>query len=231
MERNSTSRWRDIPIVRISSRQNEENNRFTLLNTPSKPVEKAKSKKVSWNSNLLEVKEISPRVNMNMFSYPTSNNNNINQTKDSHCCNHFVCGVGQPCRLNNQNQKNNNTKNNGPVHMKKAKLNCSPQLQKVVFRAVNQDRTENPTHNWNARRENLKLNIPERNSNLRGTFVWFLNLENLCTIYLNIIMFMLLHFIKIFPFFPLKFTGSSDVAIPYIILFNRGQPPPTTITV
>jgi len=35
--------------------------------------EKAKEKKVTWNKNLLEIKNISPRVKKESFDFPSSN--------------------------------------------------------------------------------------------------------------------------------------------------------------
>ena len=125
--------WYDVPIIRTNG---EANN----------------TKRVRWSDQLTEVKTISPRYKASPFSWP--------QPKS---CSHFVCTAGETCKMfgryslsqdpglpyNNNNNNNVNT----------ASLNCSPQLKKVVIKAVN-----NNNNNWKPDKKELSLNLGNNHS-------------------------------------------------------------------
>merc|ERR1711970_302625 len=60
--------WQDIPITRVGP------------------------KRVSWSKNLLDIRNISPRVNTERFRFPAQ------PTQTGPSCTHFACKTGQPCR-------------------------------------------------------------------------------------------------------------------------------------
>jgi len=64
-------------------------------------------------------------------------------------CAHFICEPGRPCMMTGDNVKTS--------IVSSTQLNCSPQLQKVVYRAVNNN---NDNNYWKPDRSNLKLNLP-----------------------------------------------------------------------
>merc|ERR1712083_637620 len=63
-----TSTWEQkglAPLIRMWEKKNHE--------TYEAIKEKAKEKKVTWNKNLFEIKNISPRVKKESFKFPSSN--------------------------------------------------------------------------------------------------------------------------------------------------------------
>ena len=150
--------WRDIPIMRININMKEQ-----------EQTRKQPGKRVTWNENLLDIKTISPRVKTDKFRFPAQ------QKPSQPSCTHFICKPGQPCRNSRSESPARNT----------TKLQCSPQLQKVVLHAVkqkenraydwtpqnnkkyhNSQQHENRTYDWTP-----KNNQKYHNSQLRGTFV------------------------------------------------------------
>ena len=114
---------------------------------------------MTWNENLLEIRNISPRV--------TKVPHNSVQPTDH--CRHFIFKADQPCRLKSNTEAADttfppyytNTFTNGC--QSSTKLNCSPQLQKVVnrARAINQlpNHTGTTEYDWKPSRTNLTLNF------------------------------------------------------------------------
>merc|ERR1712241_60960 len=105
--------WRDIPITRINTNMKDHQTDLTR---------KQPEKRVTWNENLLDIRNISPRVKTDKFRFPTQHK----QVEST--CNHFLCKPGQPCRNSRSESPSRST----------TKMHCSPQLQKVVLHAVNQ---------------------------------------------------------------------------------------------
>merc|ERR1712055_188361 len=139
--------WRDIPITRININMKEQ-----------EQTRKQPGKRVTWNENLLDIKTISPRVKTDKgkFRFPAQ------QKPSTPSCTHFICKPGQPCRNKRSESPARNT----------TKLQCSPQLQKVVLHAVKQfpNQRENRTYEWTPQR-NTNNNQRYHNSQLQGTFV------------------------------------------------------------
>merc|ERR1712193_297216 len=110
-----------------------------------------KTKRVRWSYKLTQVKTISPRYKAEPFSWP--------QQK---CCSHFVCTAGQPCKMFARfsvsqdpglSQNNNNQVNT-------ASFNCSPQLKKVVIKAVNNSNSNNNNYYYGKPdKKDLSLNL------------------------------------------------------------------------
>eukprot|EP00091_Calanus_sinicus_P005141 TRINITY_DN15527_c0_g1_i1.p1 TRINITY_DN15527_c0_g1~~TRINITY_DN15527_c0_g1_i1.p1 ORF type:complete len:173 (-),score=62.28 TRINITY_DN15527_c0_g1_i1:104-553(-) len=119
----SPIKWRDIPIMRVDKKPYENEN--------AKPVKTQKQsvKKVTWNENLLDIMNISPRITQDKFKFPSKAN-----SKPSDYCSHFTCRVGHPCRLTSSSTAH--TSRQSSEKPSTTQLNCSPQLQKVVFSAI-----------------------------------------------------------------------------------------------
>ena len=97
------------------------------------------TKRVSWSDQLTEVKTISPRYESRPFSF-----------HQARPCTHYSCTEGQSCAL----------KGNSHVFQDPGlynSLNCSPQMKKVVFQAVN--KTPSGRRNWQPNRNNLSLKL------------------------------------------------------------------------
>jgi hypothetical protein len=171
---------------------------FHRSNPKQTQVQKQSGKQVTWSDNLLDIRNISPRHSKDEFKFPTKPNttttkylsNNTGQKTD--CCNHFICGVGQPCRLKSRSSSSTLSKatnrhsftspalhpSNTTTH-----LNSSPELQEVVNRAVNANcdrltpknmkhfpyQVEKNSYNWRLNKNNpsLKFNGIEENINVR----------------------------------------------------------------
>ena len=124
--------WYDVPIIRTNG---EANN----------------TKRVRWSDQLTEVKTISPRYKANPFSWP--------QPKS---CSHFVCTAGETCKMFGRyslSQDPGLPYNNNNNNVNTASLNCSPQLKKVVIKAVN-----NNNNTWKPDKRELSLNLGNNHS-------------------------------------------------------------------
>merc|ERR1711970_1441301 len=145
--------WRDIPITRINMNMKEQ-----------EQTRKQPGKRVTWNENLLDIKTISPRIksDKDKFRVPAQ------QKPSTPSCTHFICKPGQPCRNKRSESPARNKRSESPAR-NTAKLQCSPQLQKVVLHAVKQfpNQKENRTYDWTPQRNNQRYH----NSQLQGTFV------------------------------------------------------------
>merc|ERR1712179_554843 len=113
--------WQDIPITRVGP------------------------KRVSWSKNLLDIRNISPRVNTQRFRFPAQ------PTQAGP-----ACRAGQPCR-----------------QAVSTKLHCSPQLQKVVLQAVKQfpNQKENAKYEWAGKHDNKTAHSSPTSNFRRGTIV------------------------------------------------------------
>merc|ERR1711953_62188 len=125
--------WYDIPITRI--------------NEPT-----SNTKRVRWSDKLTQVKTISPRYKAIPFSWPQPRQKT---------CNHFVCTAGESCKMfgkysvsQDQGLAFNNT-NNNRSNVNTDSFNCSPQLKKVVIKAVN----NNNNNYWKPDKKELSLNL------------------------------------------------------------------------
>ena len=123
--------WYDVPIIRTNG-------------------ETSNTKRVRWSDTLTQVKTISPRYKATPFSWP--------QQKT---CNHFVCTAGEPCKMYGRfsvSQDPGLTYTNNNVNT--SSFNCSPQLKKVVIKAVN----NNNNYYWKPDKKELSLNLGNNNS-------------------------------------------------------------------
>ena len=119
--------WYDVPIIRTNG-------------------ETTNTKRVRWSDKLTEVKTISPRYKATPFSCP--------QQK---ACSHFVCTAGEPCKMYERfsvSQDPGLTYNSNNVNT--SSFNCSPQLKKVVIKAVNNN---NNNYSWKPDKKELSLNL------------------------------------------------------------------------
>ena len=119
--------WYDVPIIRTNG-------------------ETTNTKRVRWSDKLTEVKTISPRYKATPFSWP--------QQKT---CSHFVCTAGEPCKMYERfsvSQDPGLTYNSNNVNT--SSFNCSPQLKKVVIKAVNNN---NNNYSWKPDKKELSLNL------------------------------------------------------------------------
>ena len=124
--------WYDVPIIRTNGEANS-------------------TKRVRWSDQLTEVKTISPRYKASPFSWP--------QPKS---CSHFVCTAGETCKMFGRyslSQDPGLPYNNNNNNVNTASLNCSPQLKKVVIKAVN-----NNNNTWKPDKKELSLNLGNNHS-------------------------------------------------------------------
>ena len=77
-----------------------------LSNLSNTQAEKQPSKKVSWSANLFTIRTISPGYSEDMSEFPDVKNT-VGSDSNLDICNHFVCGVGQPCRLKGRCSRSN----------------------------------------------------------------------------------------------------------------------------
>ena len=129
-------------------------------------TQKQSGKRVTWNENLLDIRNISPRITQDKFKFPTKTNSTA-----SDYCSHFTCRVGHPCRLKSSPTAHTSTQSS--IKPTTSQLKCSPQLQKVVFRAVKHlpHQEENTKYQWNQQNNNLNGNCHQGKNYLSGTFV------------------------------------------------------------
>ena len=132
----------------------------------SSQTQKQPGKRVTWNENLLHIRNISPRITQDKFKFPSK----TNSTAPDYCS-QFTCRVGHPCRLISIPTAHTSTHSN--IKPTTSQLKCSPQLQKVVFRAVKHlpHQEENTKYEWNQQNNNLNGNCHQGKNYLSGTFV------------------------------------------------------------
>merc|ERR1712002_581696 len=187
MDEKQTSRpvqWRNIPITRINNNSDTQmNHQRSFTQEAPLQAQKQPSKRVTWSENLLDIRNISPRhsQSQNNFKFPEKPSKATlgyisHSGHGSEKCSHFICGVGQPCRLKNKSSSySSSNPSKSTSRSTTTQLNCSPQLQKVVYRAVNADRgqfvppaptgkgfqsqEENNPYDWKPNRNNLTLNF------------------------------------------------------------------------
>merc|ERR1712106_423891 len=158
MDPTSRVTWRDIPITRINT--NKYNTEET--NYPKQtPAKSPSGERVTWNENLLDIRNISPRIKTDNFKFP------VKPKQSKTYCSHFTCRAGHPCRQTNSGTATTSSKK--PTTTTTSQLNCSPQMQKVVFRAVNQspNQKENANYDWRPQSNNLH----ESKNYLKGSFI------------------------------------------------------------
>ena len=143
MDQESQSvKWHNIPITRVHTNYNAGGNDKRTTIQKIDVTRKQDSKRVTWNENLLEIRNISPRVSKEPFKFPNSPSKPvIDYSQPTDHCRHFICKADQPYRLKNNTEPantifppsyTNSFKNGCPSE---TKLRCSPQLQKVVNQA------------------------------------------------------------------------------------------------
>jgi len=153
--------WVNIPITRTVN---------TMVSNVS-PQHHVSPKKVRWSEDLTQIREISPRCKSApwKFKVPVNHKNKSQFSSEERCSgHHFICKPGKPCMMkSSENSPNNNSTITSTTT---TQFNCSPQLQKVVLRAVNNNNSSNNQNNnntnyWRPDRTNLSLT-------LRPTLVW-----------------------------------------------------------
>ena len=86
--------WHNIPITGMSNNSNN-------LHESTKPNEahfqKQVGKQVTWSANLTDTKNVKPKHQIK--SSTMKGGPQIKSVSRVDPCNHFICGVGQPCRL------------------------------------------------------------------------------------------------------------------------------------
>merc|ERR1712018_187701 len=143
--------WVNIPITRTVN---------TMVNNISPPQHHVSPKRVRWSEDLTQIREISPRCKTVpwKFMVPSNNKNRNSSSSDQRCISqHFICKPGKPCMMKSS-ESSPNSKSTTTTQ-----FNCSPQLQKVVLRAVNNNNSNNQNNNnsnyWRADRSNLSLTL------------------------------------------------------------------------
>jgi len=133
-------------IKHKATNKSKQMNFTNLSNLRQTQVEKQPGKQVTWSENLLDIRTISPRYSKDQFRFLST----PNKTDDENC-HHFICGVGQPCRLRSRSSssslhKATKSQTIVPPSQYEAStrpttihLNSSPQLQEVIYRAVASD--------------------------------------------------------------------------------------------
>merc|ERR1712227_318498 len=148
--------WVNIPITRtvnniVNNASHHTNNNCTNNinnNNTNSSTLSSSPKRVSWSPDLTQVRNISPRYKSSPFRFTSPNR----RSRSSDDCQHFSCVSGHPCRQQEQERKYKQTT---------SKLPCSPQLQKVVYRAVNSNNnnSNNNYNNWRPERSQPYLSI------------------------------------------------------------------------
>merc|ERR1712106_315833 len=156
MDPTSRVTWRDIPITRINTNKCKTEE----INNPKQtPAKSPSGKRVTWNENLLDIRNISPRIKAENYKFP------VKPKESKTYCSHFTCRAGHPCRQTNSGTATNSKKPTTTT----TQLNCSPQMQKVVFRAVNQSPNQKENTNYEWRQQSNHLNGIK--NYLKGTFI------------------------------------------------------------
>ena len=166
-------KWHNIPITRVNTNYYDGSNATRTSKPKEAETRKQCNKRVTWNENLLEIRNISPRISKVPFKFqdrPSQPINDYSHPPDqSDHCRHFTCKADQPCRL----RSNPESATNG--YQSATKLNCSPQLQKVVNRArtIKQlpNHAEKTEYDWKPNRTNLTLNFHRLYDESRETMV------------------------------------------------------------
>merc|ERR1711868_187675 len=148
--------WVNIPISRsVTSMVANASTHGSGSNSP---------KRVRWSEDLTQIRDISPRYKPNKWRFQSPNRRSKSPSEAEPRCEHYICTPGAPCRmiagsqpspvsLDRGDRYRSSSRNNSSTT---ASLRCSPQLQKVVYRAVNNN---NNSNYWRADRSNLSLSI------------------------------------------------------------------------
>jgi hypothetical protein len=183
-QKNQAVKWHNIPITRETTHYYcSEGNEIRTSTHKKDETNKQSSKRVTWNENLLQIRNISPRVSKQPFKFPdqptqSSSAFSHNSVQPTDPCSHFIYKADQPCRLKSNTESTKttfppcytNTFTNG--YKSATKLNCSPQLQKVVNRARAIKQLPNPTeYDWKPSRTKLTLNFQGLYDESRETMV------------------------------------------------------------
>merc|ERR1712045_262823 len=165
--------WVNIPITR------------TVNNIMANVVEELQQqqqqhhqspKRVRWSEELTQVRDISPRYKASPFRFISPNRNNNNSKNRS----------ASPSRSSSVSRSSSSSSSSRPSKSSitsTTQLHCSPQLQKVVFRAVNNNESNNNYWGSPSKTDSWRLNNnnnddsswrPDRSHlslNIRPTFV------------------------------------------------------------
>merc|ERR1711862_837642 len=163
--------WVNIPITRTVN--NMMANVVEELQQQQQPQHHQSPKRVRWSEELTQVRDISPRYKASPFRFISPNRNN-NKNRSS-----------SPSRSSSVSRTSSSSSSRPSKSSitSTTQLNCSPQLQKVVFRAVNNNESNNnnywgspsKTDSWRLNNDNNDSSWrPDRSHlslNIRPTFV------------------------------------------------------------
>merc|ERR1739844_170122 len=125
--------WVNIPITRtvnnIMANVVEE-----LKQQQQQPQHHQSPKRVRWSEELTQVRDISPRYKASPFRFISPNRHNNNNRNRS----------ASPSR----SSSTSSSRPSKSSITSTTQLHCSPQLQKVVFRAVNNNENNNNNNNY-----------------------------------------------------------------------------------
>merc|ERR1711971_830737 len=163
--------WVNIPITRTVN--NMMANMVEELQQQQQPQHHQSPKRVRWSEELTQVRDISPRYKASPFRFISPNRNNNNNRSAS------------PSRSSSVSRSSSSSSSRPSKSSitSTTQLHCSPQLQKVVFRAVNNNES-NSNNYWGSpsKTDSWRLNDnnndsswrPDRSHlslNIRPTFV------------------------------------------------------------
>merc|ERR1712045_803590 len=164
--------WVNIPITRTVN--NIMANVVEELQQQQQQQHHQSPKRVRWSEELTQVRDISPRYKASPFRFisPNRNNNNSKNRSDS------------PSRSSpvSRSSSSSSSRPSKSSITSTTQLHCSPQLQKVVFRAVNNNESNNNYWGSPSKTDSWRLNNNNNDSswrpdkshlslNIRPTFV------------------------------------------------------------
>merc|ERR1711862_704808 len=163
--------WVNIPITRTVN--NMMANVVEELQQQQQPQHHQSPKRVRWSEELTQVRDISPRYKASPFRFISPNGKNNNRNRSA-----------SPSRSStvSRSSSSSSSRPSKSSITSTTQLHCSPQLQKVVFRAVNNNESNNnywgspsKTDSWRLNNNNNDSSWrPDRSHlslNIRPTFV------------------------------------------------------------
>merc|ERR1712045_569201 len=168
--------WVNIPITRTVNNIMANVVEELQQQQQQQPQHHQSPKRVRWSEELTQVRDISPRYKASPFRFISPNRNNNNSENRS----------ASPSRSSSVSRSSSSSSSSRPSKSSitsTTQLHCSPQLQKVVFRAVNNNES-NSNNYWGSpsKTDSWRLNDnnndsswrPDRSHlslNIRPTFV------------------------------------------------------------
>ena len=91
-QENHSVKWHNIPITRVHTNYYAGGNDKRTTIQKVDVTRKQDSKRVTWNENLLEIRNISPRVSKEPFKFPNRPSKPvIDYSQPTDPCRHFIC--------------------------------------------------------------------------------------------------------------------------------------------